>query len=155
MDLEGGLLLELPRDPELPDATEPGAEAAADVNGETADVLEAAAAALDVLEVTDDDALAAEAAAGLEPETAALGATAVDVDVLEAAAADATEADAAAVLEDVDEGAFEADAADVLEPDTDAALEAALEAATAAAADEAMAGGSASPTEIPRETRSV
>jgi hypothetical protein len=66
LDLEGGLLLELPRDPALPDATEPGAEAAAEVKGETDDALEA----------TDDgDVLAAEAADVLEPETAALGAT--------------------------------------------------------------------------------
>ena len=54
-----------------------------------------------------------------------------------------------------DDDALAADAADGLEPNTAAALEAAEEAATAAAADEAMAGDSASPTEIPRETRSV
>ena len=76
-------MLELPRDPALPDATEPGAEAAADVKGETDDALES----------TDDgDVLAAEAADVLEPETAALGATEDDANVLEAAAADATEA---------------------------------------------------------------
>jgi hypothetical protein len=65
------------------------------------------------------------------------------------------------VLEDADKGAFEAEAADVLEPETAAAVEAVEVAATTAAADEAMAGGwdafdsVTSPTEIPRETRSV